>query len=338
MNNIRIAFFDVEPWQKELIRKQLKSHDVQYFDSPLQRSHCKQLKDVEVVAAFVYSCFTKEILQALPNLKLIATMSTGVDHIDLATCKKKGIVVCNVPTYGENTVAEHTFALMLALSRKIYPSIQRTHEQQRFETDVSLRGFDLQGKTLGIIGGGNIGKHVARIGVGFAMRVLVYDPHRDQKMAKQVGFHYASLPSLLKKADIITLHVPLIKPTHHLINHTTIAQMKKGVVLINTARGGIIDTDALVKALQQGKIAAVALDVLEEEGEVKEEFSLLTKQFKATANLKTILEDHLLMKMNNVIITPHNAFNSQEAIQRILETTLANIQGFSKGKIINNVA
>lgn len=279
----------------------------------------------------------KETLQALPSLKVIATMSTGVDHIDVATCKKRGIVVCNVPTYGENTVAEHTFALILALSRKIYPSIQRTHEQQRFETDTSLRGFDLHGKTLGIIGGGNIGKHVARIGVGFAMRVLVYDLHKDHNIAKEIGFQYVPLSQLVRHSDVITLHVPLIKQTYHLINRKTIAQMKKGVFIVNTARGGIIDTDALVKALREGRVAGVALDVLEEESEVKEEFSLLTKQFKATANLKTILEDHLLMKMNNVIITPHNAFNSQEALQRILDTTLTNIEGFSKGKIINAV-
>jgi D-lactate dehydrogenase len=158
------------------------------------------------------------------------------------------------------------------------------------------------------------------------MKVLVFDLNRDEKLAKKIGFRYGSFSQLLKNSDILSLHVPYNKKTHHLIDGTAIASMKKGVYIVNTARGAVIDTHALVKGLRSGQVAGAGLDVLEEECAVKEEVALLNDAFKKTCNMATILENHLLMKMENVIITPHNAFNSSEALLRILETTLENIK------------
>jgi D-lactate dehydrogenase len=243
--------------------------------------------------------------------------------------------VVNVPTYGENTVAEHTFALLLDLSRKIHQSLQRTKKGD-FSLD-GLQGFDLKGKTLGVIGLGNIGQHVVRIAKGFEMKVLGYDVKEDQALAKRLKFTYTSFEDLLKNADIITLHVPYNTHTHHLINANNITLMKQGAYLINTARGGIIETSALVSALAKGVLAGAGLDVLEEECFIKEEGHLLSKEFLKTCDLKTMLQNHLLMDQENVIITPHNAFNSKEAIERILETTVENISAFVNKKPINLV-
>lgn len=334
---MKIAFFELENWEQEIIKAGLKGHKLVFTGERLSLETAGKYRDVEALALFAFCCVDKKLLAKLPKLKFIATMSTGFDHIDLAACKKRGIVVSNVPTYGENTVAEHAFALLLALSRKLYPSIKRTHEEQRFETDSTLRGFDLKGKTLGVVGCGNIGRHVARIAKGFEMNVLVFDVNRDVDLARKIGFEYASMDELLKKSDIITLHVPYNKHTHHLLNEKAFAKMKKGVYIVNTSRGGVIDTDALVKALQSGVVAGAGLDVLEEEGEIKEERNLLSEAFKRRSELRTLLEDHLLMKMPNVIITPHNAFNSREALERIMHATAENIKAFNSGKPINVV-
>ena len=200
-----------------------------------------------------------------------------------------------------------------------------------------MRGFDLKGKTLGIVGTGHIGLHVARIANGFEMNVLAFDVAENKKLAKKLEFKYVSLEDLLKNSDIITLHVPYNKNTHHLINSQNINLIKKGAYLINTARGGIIETNALVKALDSGILTGAGLDVLEEECFIKEERQLLTKQFPETCNIKTMLQNHVLMQRENVIITPHNAFNSKEALERILATTVENIKGFAGGKAVNMV-
>jgi D-lactate dehydrogenase len=335
---MNIAFFEFEEWQKNELQERLKQHNVKFFDGALQEKHLAELSDVEVLGVFIYSHISKDIVDKMPKLKLIVTMSTGFDHIDIAHCKQKGIVICNVPTYGENTVAEHTFALILALSRKLFPSIKRTHEEASFETDISLRGFDLKGKTIGVVGCGNIGKHVVRMAVGFEMNVLIFNRSQDDTIKQLPNVHYTDLDTLLKNSDIVSLTLPYNKETHHIINKEAIAKMKKGAFIINTARGALIETHALIQALKSGHIAGAGLDVLEEECEVKEELSVLKDEFKATCDLRVILDNHLLMKMPNVIVTPHNAFNSHEALQRILETTLANIASFEKGEVQNNVA
>lgn len=334
---MNITFFEVEAWEKPFLERSLKNHKLTFFKESLNQNNVKKIKDTEILCTFVYSQITPEILEQLPKLKFIATMSTGFEHINLKECKKRKIAISNIPSYGENTVAEHTFALILALSRKIFQSIERTHLKHSFETDASLTGFDIRKKTIGIIGYGHIGKHVVNIAKGFDMNILVSDPKPDKKAAKKIGFKFTNLPNLLKKSDIITLHVPYLPSTHHLINKNSIDKMKKGVIIINTSRGGIVDTTALVQALKSKKIAGAALDVLEEEDCIKEEKELLSSGLKTKCDLSTILENHILMKMDNVLITPHNAFNSKEALQRILGETIENIQAFIRKRPQNRV-
>ena len=335
MENIKIAFFEIQDWEKEYLQNQLKNVEVSFFTEKLSLENIDMAKDANIISVFIDSQITGEILEKLPSLKMIATRSTGFDQIDIEACKKNNILICNVPSYGENTVAEHTFALILDLSRKIYQSVDRVKEEG-FAIS-GLTGFDLKGKTLGIIGMGHIGQHVARIAQGFQMQVLAFEAHEDKKLAKKLGFDYASLDELLQNSDIITLHVPYNEKTHHLINSGNIGQVKRGAYVINTARGGIIETAALVEALGKGIIAGAGLDVLEEECFVKEEAHLLSKDFSKKCDIKTMLQNHILMDRKNVIITPHNAFNSKEALERILETTVENIKGFVKGKTINIV-
>ena len=334
---MKIAFFELENWETTHIKEKFQGHELLFFDKPLSQDNVGLVKDVDAIAVFIYSQVSRAIMMQMPNLKLVTTMSTGFDHIDIAYCKEKNIIACYVPTYGENTVAEHTFALILAVSRKIFPSIERTHHEHVFETDISLRGFDLRGRTLGIIGCGNIGKHVARIGVGFEMNVVVFDMFPDYELALKVGYKYVDMDTLLRLSDIITLHMPSLPSTTHMINEETINKMKSGVYIINTARGPLIDTNALIVALDNGKVAGAALDVIEEEKEIKDEKELLKKELKDVSGSRLLLEDHLLMKMNNVLITPHNAFNSQEALERILNTTIFNLVGFVENKPVNIV-
>lgn len=329
---MRIAFFETKPWEENYLKPKLAGHSLTFSAA----SQIETSADAEILSNFVAFPISKEILGQLPKLKYIATRSTGYDHIDLKACNERGIVVSNVPTYGENTVAEFTFALMLALCRKLYPAIKRVHEEGRFSTE-GLQGFDLKGKTLGVVGTGHIGAHVARIAKGFEMEICAYDPYPNQKLAQELKFSYADLDKLLQTSDIVTLHVPYLPQTHHLINRDKFLLFKKGALLINTSRGALVETASLIESLRAGQLAGAALDVLEEEGFVKEEASLLARAHPSGQELKTVLADHELMKMDNVIVTPHNAFNSKEAVERILDTTIANIAAFAAGQPINTV-
>lgn len=332
---MKIAFFEIEDWEIPVIKKALEGHTLKFYKDQLDMDKINEVIDFDVISVFIYSGINEEIINSLPNLKLVTTRSTGYDHIDLEAAKKRGVVVCNVPTYGENTVAEHTFALLLAISRKIIESVERTRKGN-FDCK-GLRGFDLKGKTIGVVGCGSIGRHVVRIANGFEMDILVFDVNKDEKFAEEMGFKYVEMDELLGGSDIITLHVPLLDATRHMINSENISQIKKGAVLINTARGGLVETEALVKALDEGIISYAGLDVLEEECAMKEERELLREEFAEKCDLKKILEQHILVENPKVLITPHNAFNSQEALRRILDTTIKNIQGFIGGKVLNVV-
>ncbi|HLC91312.1 MAG TPA: NAD(P)-dependent oxidoreductase [Candidatus Nanoarchaeia archaeon] len=332
---MKIAFFGVEASEEGLIQRSFPNDDIFFSEKKMTKGSLAKMKNVEVLVVFVDSPVSSDVIRALPKLRGIATMSTGFDHIDIEECKKKGIVVCNVPCYGENTVAEHTFALLLAMSRKLLPSIEQ--EKRGSLHPRALRGFDLQRKTLGIIGCGNIGQHVARIAQGFQMKVVVFDLYPNRKLAAKLGFQYVSLPKLLGSSDIVTIHVPYNKHTHHLLGKKEFLLMKKGAYLINTARGGIVDTDALVQALKNHHLAGAALDVLEEEDHMCEEVKLLTEAGQKECNLSTLLENHILLQMPHVLVTPHNAFNTKEALQRILDITLENIKSIKRGKPRNRV-
>ena len=234
---MKIAFFEVQEWEETYLRKRLDgAHEVVTFHDVLEDRHLAQIAEVEIVSPFIYSRLTAERLSKLPKLKMVATRSTGFDHIDIAECSKRGISVCNVPFYGENTVAEHTFALILALSRKVHEAFVRVRAGN-FSLD-GLRGFDLKDKTIGVIGAGRIGLHVIRIARGFGMKVLAFDVKQDHFWAEVLGFEYAELNDLLTRSDIITLHAPYNRHTHHLINRDNIDRIKRGAILINKRKIG----------------------------------------------------------------------------------------------------
>ncbi|MSU54511.1 MAG: hydroxyacid dehydrogenase [Candidatus Staskawiczbacteria bacterium] len=336
MRKFKIAFFEVtSEKEKEFLHTQFKNVEISFFAQPLSLHNVEKVRDYDIVAVFIDSQMNQDLLGKFTNLKLITTRSTGFDHIDVETCKKLNIAVCNVPHYGDNAVAEYTFALILDLSRKIHQSI--TDVKNGGFSFKGFTGFDLSSKTLGIVGMGNIGQHVARIAKGFEMNVIAHDSIQNKKLAKNLGFKYVTLEHLLENSDIITLHVPYNKNTHHLINSDNIRSVKHGAYLINTARGGIIETGALVGALSLGIIAGAGLDVLEEENFIKEELSLLHKENTQKIDYKVVMEDHMLMEHKNVIVTPHNAFNSKEALKNILGITALNIRSFIKRKPTNLV-
>ncbi len=329
----KLVFFEVQDWEKEILIK----HFPEAFltEEKLTPENTANYQDAEIISSFIYSSITKDVIDTLPNLKLVATRSTGFDHIDVAYCKTKNISVANVPEYGSNTVAEHTFALILTLTRKMYKSI--THAKNLNFDHKEIRGIDLFDKTLGIIGLGKIGQQVLRIAKGFGMKVLVFSRTKHDELAKQYGFAYTDLKTLLKQSNIISLHLPLNDQTRHIINKENILFCKKGSYLINTARGGLIDTEAIILALNKGILGGVGIDVLEEEKELTEEIAILTNEYSADVDLKTLIFNHILINHPKVIITPHNAFNSEEALMRIEETTIENIQSFLAGKPINKV-
>ncbi|MBE0446858.1 MAG: hydroxyacid dehydrogenase [Actinobacteria bacterium] len=333
---VKVAFFEAEPWEQAYITEHMDGEmEFTFFPDPLTIDNVELARPFEIISPFIYSDLSRSVIEQLPNLNFMATRSTGFDHIDLNTCRERNIEVSNVPSYGENTVAEHTFSLILALSRKILPSIERTR-RGNFSLE-GLRGFDLKGKTIGVIGAGHIGQHVMRIARGFNTDILVYDVRRDELLAKNLGFRYVGLDELLMTSDVITLHAPYNPYTHHMINRKNIHRVKRGAILINTSRGGLVETAALVEALSEGILTGVGLDVLEEEGLIKEERQLLSHEFPHE-RLKIALETHLLLFRDDAIITPHNAFNSVEAVQRIMDTTISNINAFIEGKPQNIIS
>ncbi|HEY4499522.1 MAG TPA: NAD(P)-dependent oxidoreductase [Candidatus Paceibacterota bacterium] len=334
---MKIGFFELEGWEEPIIREALPNDELFLTKEKLTANQAAGHLGLEAISVFINSPITADLIATLPDLKFITTRSTGFDHIDVAACKTRNIAVSYVPGYGENTVAEFTFGLMVNLTRKMYEAIDQIKERGSFALG-GLRGIDLKGRTLGVVGTGRIGKEIIRISKGFQMRVIAFDLYPNNQLAQEFGFSYVTLEDLLRQADIVTLHCPYNKQTHHLINKDNIGLMKASAYLINTARGGIIETDALIKALAGRRIAGAGLDVLEEEGEIKEELISLSDAYPSPEASRTIVENHVLMKMPNVLITPHNAFNTQEALGRILTTTFENIKGFQTNHLVNLVS
>jgi D-lactate dehydrogenase len=332
---MRIVFLEIKDWEQKYLAERLPPGEAVFEPGVLDDASLARIGDAECLSTFIYSRVTAEALERLSRLRLIATRSTGFDHIDLAACRQRGIAISNVPSYGENTVAEHTFALILMLSRKVHLSYKQVREGH-IEL-ANLTGFDLQGKTIGVVGAGHIGLHVIRIARGFGMRVLAYDIHREPFLADLLGFQYASLEQLLAESEIVTLHCPLVPATHHLLGREQFARMKRGALIINTARGPLVDTEALMEALDSGQLAGAGLDVLEGEELVKEERQLLYERANVE-KLRAAVRTHLLLSRDDVVFTPHNAFNSREALVRILDTTLANLEAFRAGLPINCIS
>jgi D-lactate dehydrogenase len=234
-------------------------------------------------------------------------------------------------------VAEFAFALLLAVSRKICLANSRVKEVGNFSQD-GLTGFDLLGKTIGVIGTGRIGYHAAKIAKGFGMNIIAYDVLQNTKVAQEIGFVYKTLPEVLAESDVLTIHVPYNKDTHHLLNAENIKLIKHGAVLVNTARGGVIETEALLCAFASGQLAGAGLDVLEEEPATQNELGAVAGSSLSASSYRTVVANHALIDLPNVVITPHNAFNTKEAILRILDTTVENIRSFIEGNPKNKVA
>jgi D-lactate dehydrogenase len=329
---MKVCFFEVQDWDRPMLAEWAgAARNAELREDCLNPGNAAEFKDCDVISVFLRCEVTAEIMAAMPQLRLIASRSTGVDHVDLEAAKARGIAVCNVPEYGANTVAEHTFGLILGLSRRIYAADRRVRRKD-FSLEA-LRGFDLRDKTLGVVGAGNIGLHVVRIARSLSMRVLAYDVHKSDLLAEVLGFEYADLNRILRESDVVSLHAPLVPATRHLINAKALARMKRGALLINTARGGLVDTAALADALESGHLAGAALDVFEGEETIVEESELLYRDAAGSAQPIARLLDR-----EDVIITPHMAFYSKEALDRILRTTLDNIEAFAAGKPQNLVA
>ncbi len=324
----------VEQWQEDYITAKTENCEFKLsFHSSTVDMLPEQIKQqTSVLSTFIRSDCSAAELSNWPNLRLIATRSTGYDHIDLDYCEENGITVTNVPTYGDNTVAEHSFALILALSRKIHQVVVKTQRGEYNFNDI--RGFDLRGKTLGVIGTGHIGKHVIKMARGFGMNVVAYDIHQESFIAELLGFDYVELDELLKCSQIISLHCPLTEATEHLLGARELELCSDDAIIVNTARGGLIDTEALLVQLKQGKLGGAALDVIEGEDLILEEPSIIDKDFPRK-KLQQLLQNNQLLKMDNVIFTPHLAYNSREAVERILSTTVENIKQFLKGSPLN---
>lgn len=330
------VFYEVAPWERRFLTRVLSQQriSVRFVTQPLSEETLPSAMGAEILSVFIYSRLTDPLLRRLRKLRLIVTRSTGFDHIDLKACSRRNVAVANVPAYGEHTVAEHTFALILALSRNIHKAYVKTMKGD-FSLE-GLQGFDLKGKTMGVIGAGRIGMHVIKMARGFGMEVLVSDVRKDMFLSEVLDFRYVPLESLLRRADIVSLHLPSTPSTYHLMNRRTFSMMKRGALFINTARGGLVETDALVWALDTGILGGAGLDVLEGEELVKEERQLLSKDFPKE-RLVTALKNHILLHRENVVITPHIAFYSREALQRILETTVVNLTSFLNQVPVNLV-
>lgn len=331
---MKIGFFELEGWEEKILKTQFPNEELFFSTEKIDSDNLPKGTSYDILSVFIDSKIDKDVLNHFPNLKFVATRSTGYEHINLSDCKEKGVLVSFVPGYAENTVAEYTFGLILNLTRKIYQAINQVKSKEFFSI-ANLRGIDLKDKTLGVIGVGRIGKEVIKLAKGFGMKVIATNPSLDNLLAERIGFTYVSLEDLLRNSDIITLHCPYNASTHHLINKNNIGLIKKSAFLINTARGGIVETEALVSALENGTIQGAGLDVLEGETDMKDELELLSKKTASEEKLKTVLYDHMLIRMQNVLITPHIAFNSKEAMTRIVNTTVENIQGFMSQTPIN---
>jgi D-lactate dehydrogenase len=334
---MKILFLYKEEWEKDYIANKITDNNLQLtFAKSLDEVAPDILTSIEVLSLFVSHQCKQAELEKLPSLKLIAARSTGFDYVDIPLARSRGVEAVYVPSYGENTVAEFAFALLLSLSRKVPEAHKQVTETGSFLQE-NLRGFDLCGKTIGIIGTGRIGCNVIKMAKGFGMNVVAYDAFPKQGLDQELGFRYAGFEETLSLSDVISLHAPLMESTKHMINDGSIYHIKRGAVLINTARGGLVQTSSLIKALEEGILSAAGLDVLEEEGDMQNEMKILSGDSTKIDELKNVLANNYLINHPRVIVTPHIAYNSNEAVERILDTTINNINSFISGEVKNRV-
>lgn len=323
---MNIAIYSTKKYEKEYLSKANKHHTLHYFDEMLSIETVDQSKGCSGVCCFVTDILDKTVIENLAALgiKLIALRSAGYDHVDLDAARSLEITVVNVPQYSPQAVAEFAVALILILNRKILTAYQHGFTNN-FALD-GLMGFNLNNKTVGVIGTGRIGTAFVKIMQGFGCNILAYDPIPNA-ICLSLGVKYVSLKELLSDSHIISLHCPLTKDNYHMLSATEFNQCHSDAILINTGRGALIDTSALINALEKQKIAAVGLDVYEHERGL----------FFIDHHNNRINDDMFvkLQNMSNVLITPHQAFFTEEALTNIAKTTIDNITAFEDGKTTN---
>lgn len=326
----KIAFFGAKPYDIasfDQVNERFK-YDIRYFKGHLNANNVLLTAGADVVCIFVNDSADAEVIDALVKngVKLLALRCAGFNNVDLEAAEGR-LPIVRVPAYSPYAVAEYTVALMLSLNRKIHRAYWRTRDGN-FSLN-GLMGFDMHGKTAGIIGTGKIAKILIHILKGLGMRILANDLYPDREFARKEGFDYVPLDELYRQSDIISLHCPLTRETRYLINDESIAKMKKGVMIINTGRGQLIHTHALIEGLKDKQVSAAGLDVYEEEGDY----------FYEDKSDKIIDDDVLarLLSFNNVIVTSHQAFFTKEAMYNIAETTMENIEAFREGRLQNEV-
>jgi len=323
---MKIAVYSTKPFEREFLGEANKAagHDLRFLMPPLSPETASLAEGCEGVCVFVNDRLDAPTLKLLAPLgvKLLALRSAGFNHVNLDTAHELGMTVLRVPAYSPYSVAEHAVGLMLTLNRKFHRAYNRVREQN-FALD-GLMGFDMHGKRAGIVGTGKIGELTAKILAGFGCRVLGYDPVRNAA-CEALGVEYVDLETLLRTSDIVSLHCPLNPATHHLINERTLALTRRGVMIVNTSRGGVIDTKAAIRALKSGHIGSLGLDVYEEEGDLF--FNDLSE---------AIIQDDVFMRLMtfpNVLITAHQGFFTREAVGNIAHTTIGNISEYERGKV-----
>ncbi len=303
-----ILFLDTEDADRPLVRQHVPH--AHFADADLRDAELvAACKDADIISIFITTPFPRSVIDKLPKLKLLCTRSVGYDHIDTDACREKNITVCNVPDYGSHVIAEHVFALLLSALRHIREGEERV-ESGTFDYH-GLRGMALKGKTIGILGTGKIGRRVAKIAHGYEMRILATDQCRTVDLETELGVRYVSFEDLLGQSDILTLHVPATPETEHLLDGAAFARMKNGVVLVNTARGSLIDSQALLKALNAGKVSHALLDVLEHEQNFEENKALITHP--------------------HVVTTPHIAFYADDSLKSMYEDCFRSIRQWMAG-------
>ncbi|MGE5280642.1 MAG: 2-hydroxyacid dehydrogenase, partial [Deltaproteobacteria bacterium] len=328
--NSRIVLFDTKPYDEFFFAQENArfKFPIRYLSERLSPKTADLAKGAPVACAFVNDILDARVLSILKKggTGLIALRSAGYNNVDFKAAYRQRVHVVRVPAYSPYAVAEHALALMMTLNRKTHKAYFRTRDNN-FSIQ-GLLGFDMHAKTCGVVGTGKIGRVMIRILKGLGMEVTAFDPRPDRAYARRQGFRYVGLDDLFKRSDIVTLHCPLTRETYHLINARTIARMKDGVMIVNTGRGKLIDTKALLQALKKGKVGAAGLDVYEEESEYF--FEDLSNQ---------VLSDDVLARLltfPNVLITSHQGFFTREALTNIARTTLQNIDDFLRGRPLGN--
>lgn len=325
---MKIAFYDSKPYdEKSFDSRNIDKYEFTFFKTRLNEKTAALARGYEIICAFVNDDISRKAIDILyeGGVRLIVLRSAGYNNVDLKAVYGR-IHVLRVPAYSPYAIAEHTAALILSLNRKIHRAYYRTRDNN-FSIDGFL-GFDLNGRTAGVIGTGRIGRILIKILHGFGMNIIAHDGWPDQDFAAKYGVRYASLDELYAESDIVSLHCPLTPETHHMINSESISKMKDDVMLINTGRGALIDTTALIDALKSGNVGAAGLDVYEEESEYFfEDFS------------SSMVEDDVLARLltfNNVLVTSHQAFFTEEALRNIADTTLLNVRQWMNDEALEN--